>query len=212
MTSKDCCHRHDEGIDRTRLIIYGIVAFVVLVLFAIFLVWAILRPARPQFILREATVSAFNFTASPPFTLSVIMQITIASKNSMNRVGIYYQKLDAYATYRSQQITPETELPSTYQSGHEITIWSPFLNGCAVPIYPGLMMALQQDENVGAVLLNVKIVGSLRWKVGTWFSGTYSLNVNCPAYIKFCNNNGDGGSPYGPVMKFQAGQSCSVEV
>ncbi|GMY13490.1 NDR1/HIN1-like protein 1 [Fagus crenata] len=59
-----------------------------------------------------------------------------------------------------------------------------------------------QDQNVGTVLLNIKIDGSVKWKVGTWIYGKYHLIVNCPAYMKFgdCNNSGNA---VGPVMKFE---------
>uniref|UniRef100_A0A2N9GXV6 Late embryogenesis abundant protein LEA-2 subgroup domain-containing protein n=1 Tax=Fagus sylvatica TaxID=28930 RepID=A0A2N9GXV6_FAGSY len=89
-----------------------------------------------------------NPSHSPPN-----MQITVSSKNRMERVGIYYQKLDIYATYRSQQVTVPTSLPTNYQGHREIAVWSPFLYGESVPVAPGLMLALHQDQNVGAVLL-----------------------------------------------------------
>lgn len=210
MTAKDCGHHHEGREKLHRNILYGVAAFVVLVLFIIFLVWVILRPTKPAFILRDATVFAFNVSASPPFALSTTMQITISAKNRMDRVGIYYLKLDVYAAYRSQQVTLPTMLPATYQGHKDYTVWSPFLYGTSVPISPGLMVALQQDLNVGAVLLNIKIDGRVKWKVGTWFSGKYHLNANCPAYIKFGDAN--AGNPFGPEMKFVLAQACSVDV
>lgn len=210
MTAKDCGHHHEGREKLHRHILYGVAAFVVLVLFIIFLVWVILRPTKPAFILRDATVFAFNVSASPPFALSTTMQITISAKNRMDRVGIYYLKLDVYAAYRSQQVTLPTMLPATYQGHKDYTVWSPFLYGTSVPISPGLMVALQQDLNVGAVLLNIKIDGRVKWKVGTWFSGKYHLNANCPAYIKFGDTN--AGNPFGPEMKFVLAQDCSVDV
>ncbi|XP_062172215.1 NDR1/HIN1-like protein 1 [Alnus glutinosa] len=209
MTAKHCGH-HDHRREKHRRIFYGIAAFVVLVLFVVFLVWVILRPTKPQFILRDATVYAFNVSASPPFSLSTSMQITISAKNRMDRVGIYYQKLDVYATYRGQQVTLPTMLPATFQGHNDYTVWSPFMYGNSVPVSPGLMGALEQDQNVGAVLLNIKIDGRVKWKVGTWFSGRYHLNANCPAYIKFGSPN--AGIPFGPVMKFALAQYCTVDV
>lgn len=82
-----------------------------------------------------------------------------------------------------------------------------------MPVSPGLMVALQQDQNVGAVLLNIKIDGRVKWKVGTWFSGKYHLNANCPAYIKFGSSaSPNAGNPFGPVMKFALAQYCTVDV
>lgn len=217
MTAKDCGRHDEESEALKRRVVYGIGGFLALVFFSIFLVWAILRPTKPSFILREATVYVFNISTSPdPYsTLTTTMQVTVSSKNSMDRVGIYYQKLDIYATYRSQQITIPTLLPTAYQGTNEISEWSPFLYGTAVPVWPGLLVILQQDLNVGGVLLNVKINGNIKWQVSTWISGNYQLNVNCPAYIKFGDQPNPGpGIPSGPVplMKFELAQSCSVNV
>lgn len=72
-------------------------------------------------------------------------------------------------------------------------------------------MSLQQDKNVGAVLFDVKMDGQVKWKVGTWISGRYHLNVNCPAFIKFGNADHHA-IALGSAMKFQIVQSCHVEV
>jgi hypothetical protein len=213
MSAKDCGH-HDHycRAKRYRLIFFAIAGLIILVLLAVFLVWLILRPTKPRFILQDATIYVFNVSETQPFTLTTNMQITVSSKNRMERVGIYYQKLDIYATYRSQQVTPPTSLPTNYQGHREIAVWSPFLCGESVPVAPGLMLALHQDQNVGAVLLNIKIDGNVKWKVGTWFSGKYHLNVNCPAYIKFGERN-NGGIVVGPVMKFESAvHCCTVDV
>ncbi|XP_030956426.1 NDR1/HIN1-like protein 1 [Quercus lobata] len=212
MSSKDCGH-HDRDKARHHLILTIIAVFIALFLFVVFLVWIILLPTKPRFVLQEATVYVFNVSTTDPSTLTTSMQITVASKNRMGKVGIYYQKLDVYATYRSQQVTMPTVLPSTYQDHKEIAVWSPFLYGNTIPVAPGLMMALEQDLNVGSVLLNIRLNGCVKWQVGTWISGKYDLNVNCPAYIKFGGFNPDGGITVGPVMKFETVvQGCSVDV
>lgn len=212
MSSKDCGH-HDHVKARHHLILTIIAVFIALFLFVVFLVWIILLPTKPRFVLQEATVYVFNVSTTDPSTITTSMQITVASKNRMGKVGIYYQKLDVYATYRSQQVTMQTVLPSTYQDHKEIAVWSPFLYGNTIPVAPGLMMALEQDLNVGAVLLNIRLNGCVKWQVGTWISGKYDLNVNCPAYIKFGGYNPNGGITVGPVMKFETVvQGCSVDV
>lgn len=99
-------------------------------------------------------------------------------------------------------------LPSTYQGHLEVTVWSPVLIGSAVPVAPYLSPALNEDLFAGMVLLNIKIDGWVRWKVGSWVSGGYRLHVNCPAYITVS-------SPFvgaGPAIKYQLVQRCAVDV
>ncbi|KAJ1407495.1 Late embryogenesis abundant protein [Sesbania bispinosa] len=219
--TKECGHHEDEQRQLFRRIFAGILAFIILILFIIFLIWIILRPTKPRFILQDATVFSFNLsstgdTPSPtsptPNTLTLSMQVTLSALNPNSRIGIYYQKLDAYASYRGQQISLATELPPTYQGHRDVSVWSPLLFGTAVPVSPYVLDILRQDQTSGGVLVNVKVNGRVKWKVGTWVSGRYHIYVNCPAYIRLAGDRDNGIGVANPAVKYQFLQSCIVDV
>ncbi|XP_021715674.1 NDR1/HIN1-like protein 1 [Chenopodium quinoa] len=212
MTSKDCGHDDDDRKGAFHRLIGGILTFIVLFLLVVFIIWLVLRPTKPRFVLQDATVYAFNVTA--PNLLTATFQVTLSSRNPNERIGVYYERLDVHASYRNQQITLPTRMPYTYQGHKDVTIWSPFLYGNNVPIAPFLGVALQQDQNAGFVIINVKVNGRVKWKVGTWVSGRYHLNANCPAYLSFGNNNNKGNAfnNIGSAIKFQISSSCHVDV
>ncbi|XP_022731522.1 NDR1/HIN1-like protein 1 [Durio zibethinus] len=207
MNAKACC-KHDYKQKLVKRILIGIVGLLVAFGTVVFLLWAILHPAKPRFILQDVTIYAFNLTA--PNFLTSNMQVTVSSRNPNDRIGIYYQKLDIIASYRNQQITLPTLLPRTYHGHQDVTIWSPFLCGNAVPVAPFLEEGLSQDMNAGLVLLNIKVFGHLKWKVGTWISSRYQINANCPAYISFSDLT--KAIQVGPAMKYQLVQICSVDI
>ncbi|XP_019199535.1 PREDICTED: NDR1/HIN1-like protein 12 [Ipomoea nil] len=210
---------YDHGRRRRRLWA-SLWCFIILILIIVFLVWLILRPTKPQFILQDATVYNFNLTGGDAAAaatglnlLTTTIQVSLASRNPNKRIGIYYDRVDVYATYRGQQITPATLLPASYQGHKEVTVWSPFVNGNAVPVAPYLGVEIGQDQNAGRVLINIRVDGRIRWKVGTFISGRYRLNANCPAYLSF------GGGQYsqnsilvGSTAKYQLVQQCYVDV
>ncbi|XP_061376279.1 NDR1/HIN1-like protein 1 [Gastrolobium bilobum] len=223
--SKHRCGYEDGRRRLLRRIFAGILAFIILVLLVIFIIWITLKPTKPRFVLQDATVFAFNIssagaapyaTAPNPNTLTVSMQVTLSSYNPNERIGIYYQNLDVYVSYRGQQISLAAELPPTYQGHGDVDVWSPLLYGSVVPVPPFMSDALQQDQTSGEVLVNVKVNGRVKWKVGTWVSGTYHIDVNCPAYIVLAvdRNNSIGGSVpgSGPAVKFPVQHSCIVDV
>ncbi|XP_009776256.1 NDR1/HIN1-like protein 1 [Nicotiana tabacum] len=211
MSPKDCGHHDEERHKLHRRLFVAVLAFVILVLFIIFLIWLILRPTKPSFILHAATIYAFN-VSSPNIFLTTNIQITLASRNPNNKIGIYYDKLDVYATYRGQQITLPTLLPSTYQGHKDVTIWSPFVYGNSVPVAPFLSESLNQDQMAGTVLINIKVDGRIRWKVGTFISGKYHLYVNCPAYVGVGGKMIGNSIAVGSAMKYQLVQNCHVDV
>jgi hypothetical protein len=192
-----------------RRICAGFLIFNFIILLIILLVWAILQPTKPKFILQDATVYAFN--VSSPNLLTSSFQVTISSRNPNDKIGIYYDRLDVYAIYRNQQITLRTQLPPTYQGHKDINVWSPEIYGNAVPVSPYNAESLSQDQSSGTVLVLIKIDGRVRWKVGTFISGKYHLYVKCPAYITF-GTRSNGITVGNNAIKYQLVQQCSVSV
>ncbi|KAG7551480.1 Late embryogenesis abundant protein LEA_2 subgroup [Arabidopsis thaliana x Arabidopsis arenosa] len=207
MTGRDCNQHYDYEERRMRRIVWGgLLGLIVAVAFVVFLVWAILHPHGPRFVLQDVTINDFNI--SQPNFLSSNLQVTLSSRNPNDKIGIFYDRLDIYATYRNQEVTVARLLPSTYQGHLEATVWSPFLIGSNVPVAPYLSPALNEDLIAGMVLLNIKIDGWVRWKVGSWISGGYHLHVNCPAFITV---TGKLVGP-GPAIKYQLVQRCAVDL
>ncbi|KAJ3671385.1 hypothetical protein LUZ60_007464 [Juncus effusus] len=203
MTKKTCGH-HDEceRHRRYRRFCACLIGIIIVILFIILIVWLALRPSKPKFYLQDATVRQLNISSTSD-ELSTILQVTIATKNSNGRVGIYYDRVDVYASYKYQQITIPTALPPIYQGHNDVDIWSPYLFGANVPIAPYLGNAILQDCQAGFIMIHVKIDGRIRWKVGSWISGHYHLFVNCPAFLVTQGTQS---------FRFQQMASCSVEV
>ncbi|KAK4286316.1 hypothetical protein QN277_002886 [Acacia crassicarpa] len=197
------CYEDDDRRKLIRRILFSILALASLVLFVIILILIILRPAKPRFTLRDASLYTFNLSSSGELlspTLNLTMQITLSAHNPNDQIGVFYRSLDVYVSYRGQQVSLTVALPPSYQDHHDITVWSPYLYGIAVPVPPYDVDALREDQNTGAVMLKVVVEGSVKWKVASWVSGTYHMHVNCPAYIRLAGGRIDGI------------QSCGVDV
>ncbi|XP_074577511.1 NDR1/HIN1-like protein 1 [Curcuma longa] len=212
---RDCGHRDGDCERRRwyRRLFAGFLFLIVLVLIVFLIVWLVLRPTRPRFYLQDASIVQLNLTAGSGLLTSVL-QVTISSRNPNDRIGIYYDRLVVYARYQGQQITNSLMLPTGYQGHNDVTVWSPYLFGPAVPLPPDLAAALYQDQHAGYVFLSVRIDGRLRWKVGTWISRRYHIHVNCPAFLVL-----DSSKPYAPDagsyfyrFQFQQYARCSVDI
>jgi Late embryogenesis abundant protein len=214
--SKDCGHHHDSWScfswscsckikKKYRKILIALGIFIILVLLTVLIVWLTLRPTKPHYSLQDLIVYNLNLTGST--FLSTTLQATLKSHNPNDRIGIYYDKLDVYAVYKGQQITIPTGLPTQYQGHDDISVYSPYMYGTDVPLAPYLTMALNQDQAAGYVLIGVRVHGRLRWKVGTWISGNYHIDVNCPAFLTV-----GGGGAEGHGYHFNPVADCNVDV
>ncbi|PON70094.1 Late embryogenesis abundant protein [Parasponia andersonii] len=208
--SKDCGNHGKNRRKLFRRICAGLLIFNFILLVTILIVWAILQPSKPRFVLQDVTVYAFN-TSVPNF-LTSNFQVTISSRNPNDKIGVYYDRLDVFAVYHDQQITYRTRIPPTYQGHKDVNVWSPFVYGNLVPVAPFNSLALTQDQSNGAVLLNFNIDGRVRWKVGTFISGRYHFYVKCSAFINLGGNANNGIIVGANAVKYQLVQRCSVNV
>ncbi|KAF5960189.1 hypothetical protein HYC85_001398 [Camellia sinensis] len=111
------------------------------ILLLIFLVYFILHPSKPQFSLKETDIYELNL--SNTHLLNSSIQFTLLSKNPNNKVGIYYDVLQVYASYKGQQITTDTSLPPFYQGNQESNLltgvfgWSRVTRGSLLRLRSG---------------------------------------------------------------------------
>ncbi|KAL3825697.1 hypothetical protein ACJIZ3_021726 [Penstemon smallii] len=208
MTEK-CSHHKNKRRKALRRCCAFLLILAFIILFVILLVWAILQPRKPRFVLQDATI--FNLNVSAPNVISTTVQVTVISHNPNSRIGIYYDKLNVYATYHSQQITYYTIIPPVYQGHKDNNVWSPFIYGINIPVAPYNGIALGQDQSNGAVTMNIKMDGRVKWKVGTLITGRYHLHVTCPAYIPLGNSKSTG-IVVGSGIKYTLSQNCRVSV
>ncbi|KAG6437191.1 hypothetical protein SASPL_102102 [Salvia splendens] len=207
--SEKCSHHKSKRWKALRKFCACLLVFNFIILLLILIIWSILQPKKPRFLLQDATIFALNVSAAN--VISTTLQITVLSRNPNSQIGVYYDKLDAFATYHSQQITYYTAIPPVYQGHKDLNIWSPFIYGNDVPVAPFNGLALAQDQSNGAIKLTVKLDGRVKWKVGSFVSGRYHLHVSCPAYIPLGNTKSNG-IIVGAGVKYQLSQSCTVSV
>ncbi|XP_051131262.1 NDR1/HIN1-like protein 1 [Andrographis paniculata] len=206
---KVCSHHKNKRRKLLRRCCAGFLILAFLVLLAVLIIWAILQPKEPRFLLQDATV--FNLNVSAPNVISTTIQLTISSRNPNSRIGIYYERLRVYANYNNQQITTPTGIPPVYQGHKDVNIWSPFIFGANVPVAPYNGLLLGQDKSNGGVNFKFKIDGRVKWKVGAFVSGRYHLHVTCPAFVPIGNSKNTG-IVVGNAIKYQISRSCSVDV
>ncbi|KAL2229259.1 NDR1/HIN1-like protein 1 [Sesamum indicum] len=209
MSEKACDHHESDRRKIARRCCAGLLIFSFIFLVIILLIWSILQPRKPRFTLQDATI--FNLNVSAPNVISTTVQVTVNSRNPNSKIGIYYDRMNVYATYHNQQITYYTVIPPVYQGHKDVNVWSPFIYGNNVPVAPYNGVALGQDKSNGAISLTIKINGRVRWKVGSFISGRYHLHITCPAYIPLGNSKNTG-IVIGNAVKYQLSQSCSVNV
>lgn len=200
-------HCAKQGLNLNKIFkrfFYALFTFLLSLLALAILIWFILRPSKPEFSLKETDIYQLNLTA--PHVLNSSIQVTLVTKNPNQKVGVYYDQLQAYATYRGEQITMGSSLPPFYQGHEDSNVLSASLMGSWVPVSPSFGYQVGGDQLTGKMVLGFKLTGLLRWKVGSWVSGRYRFNVDCVALLPFGPNAASG-----PLTSKQ-GSQCSTSL
>ncbi|CAL0305381.1 unnamed protein product [Lupinus luteus] len=172
-----CAEKQTLRIERNyKKLFFVFSSFFTTLLLFLLLVYLIIHPSKPQFSLTQVDIYQLNLSG-PKLNSSI--QLTLLSKNPNQKVSIYYDEFQVYATYKGQQITGDTLVLPFYQSHEESNLLTASLVGNGVPVAPSISYELGRDQSAGRLVLNLKVNGKLRWKVGTWVSGHYRFNVNC---------------------------------
>jgi hypothetical protein len=178
-----------------------LIVLIVIVLLVILIVYLALHPQKPLFNVQDATVRELNLTEG---LLTSSLQFSIVSHNPNDNIGIYYDSLNAYASYQNQQITPICSLSPFYQGTNCFNVLSPILYGNSISLASFVANDLIYDTQKGLLSLTLTMYGRIRWKVGSWTSGHYHLNVNCYCIMEMTNNS------IGGQVSLQPGTRCQV--
>ncbi|XP_022868236.1 NDR1/HIN1-like protein 26 [Olea europaea var. sylvestris] len=199
-------HCANQGVNFKKFnkkLFFAFFTFLLTVLSFILLVWLILHPTKPQFSLREVEINQLNL--SGPSLLNSSVELTLLSNNPNRKVGIYYDELQVCASYKGQTITHDTSIPPFYQEHEETNYLSASLVGYQQPVAPSFGYDVGRDQRIGKLVLTVKVIGKLRWKVGTWVSGMYRFHVNCVVIMPF-------GPIPSPPLSSKQGTRCSTTI
>ncbi|KAJ6764646.1 NDR1/HIN1-LIKE PROTEIN 26 [Salix koriyanagi] len=188
----------------SKKLFFAFSAFFTTLLSLILIIWLILRPTKPEFSLKETDIYQLSLSGSNLLNSSI--QLTLLSKNPNQKVGIYYDELQVYAAYKGQQITVDSPLPPFYQGHQDSNLLTASLVGAGLPVAPSFNYEVGRDQTAGKLVLNLRVNGRIRWKVGTWVSGRYRINVSCLAVLALGST-----LPTGPLRSTQ-GTACSTAV
>lgn len=215
---KHDCGNHGSGRNWRKIIIQAVLVVVGLLVLTTLVFVIVLTTHRPtpSITLQDATLFAFN-VSSPPNTLTINMQVTLSAHNPY-RVGICYDSLDIYASYRNQEITLRAHTGNFFQGQKDTNVWSPFLYGNAIPVAPYYIAPLCQDQAAGMVQLVITVNGQLRWKLGSFPSRAYHVHITCDAIASFggdpaaCPPTTCGRVVIADGLKYQLDHRCTVRV
>ncbi|XP_054785750.1 NDR1/HIN1-like protein 10 [Prosopis cineraria] len=154
-----------------------LLTIVVVVGLAVFLFWLIVRPNAVKFHVTDASLTQFNYTSNN--TLFYNLSLNITARNPNRRLGLYYDKIRASASYQDAWFDSQTLTP--FYQGHKTT---DFLN----PVFVGQRFLLldstqaselSKDQSSGLYDIDVTLHLKIRFKLGALKTFKLKPKVKC---------------------------------
>lgn len=139
--------------------------------------WLVLRPSKVKVYVDGASLTQFSLNNSN--TLYYNLSLDMSVRNPNKKVGIYYDKLEATASYGGQRFG-YTTLPSFYQGHKNTTLLSPAFNSQSlVALASSGVSEFNSEKSNGIFSVYVQINARIRFKIGPIKTNRYKPKFKC---------------------------------
>ncbi|KAK6131608.1 hypothetical protein DH2020_034622 [Rehmannia glutinosa] len=160
----------------TILIVVGIIVFVG---------WLVFRPNTVKFHATDASLTEFNLNNN---TLHFNLAVNFTIRNPNKRIGIYYDRIEARASYQGQRFST-VDLPTFYQGRKNTSYANAEFRGQHMVLLGNREMSKYNDDrSAGAYDIEVKLY--LRTRLRFWFvkSTRVKPKIDCDLRIPLRSN------------------------
>ncbi|GLJ40280.1 hypothetical protein SUGI_0827520 [Cryptomeria japonica] len=159
-----------------RFVCGVITCIIVVVGLVVLIAWLSLQPHKPKYYLEYGSASFLK--VSDDGMVSAKMQFNLTTRNSNKKIGIYYDRIAVMMSYDGDYFAWGSMLPF-YQHHKNTTYLHTNLYGEMVNLQGAKSHDLRLEHSSGKVDLVLEVYASVRFKVGSWKSGHYTLRVKC---------------------------------
>ena len=158
----------------------------VIVALAAFIFWLILRPNEVKFHVTDASLTQFNFTTNN--TLHYNLALNVSIRNPNQRIGFYYDTLEANAYYQGKRFDTET-LTTFYQGHKNTTVVNAVFQGQQVVLLGTDEVSQFDSEKTNGVFgISLKLNLRIRPKFGWIKVWTFKPKIRCGLNVPLKSN------------------------
>lgn len=186
-----------------RRFMVAVVSILIIFATVLFIIWLVLRPRVPQFRMDSLSLSQFNVSSSSSVSGNWTASFTVYNPNS--KMHVYYDDLDGGVYYRSELLATN-RLPPFDQATKSSRNMSATFVATTAYVDGWVASGINGDRGHGSVKFNLKIVATVHFKAGGWWTRRRFLRVFCDDLpVGISSNSAIGSLTGGP-------QNCAVGV
>ncbi|PIA54376.1 hypothetical protein AQUCO_00900724v1 [Aquilegia coerulea] len=187
-----------------RRLIVALISVFILFGIITFITWLVLRPHVPDFQIESASLTGFNTSIPNQFT--AIWDIGFYVRNPNKKMTIIYERIDGYMFYRKEKLSENGIAPFVQNTKNETRFKAKFV-APGTYVDSDLISQMTSERNRGTVNFNLRLIGWIKFKTGSWRTRMRLMRVFCDNIpIMFSANSGGVGTLSGGPKK------CDVDL
>ncbi|KAI3738647.1 hypothetical protein L2E82_28710 [Cichorium intybus] len=172
-----------------KTIITGILAFTVMIGVTILIIWLTIKPRKPAYSINNGSIHDYNL--SKDNHLNASFNFVLRSFNPSKSMAVYYDKMKITLLFEHETIASGV-IDSWHQHKRNRTSFELDLTSHNVKLSGALPRNIEMAKSSNQVVVDVKLKGRIRSKLGIWKSRYYHMTVSCGNVVVEFSNSSNG--------------------
>ncbi|KAK3408273.1 hypothetical protein EUGRSUZ_J00544 [Eucalyptus grandis] len=186
-----------------RYFLLAMITFIIIIGAILFIVWLVLRPRLPVFVVESVTLNNFSISTSSQ-QVSGHWLVRFQVRNPNQNMKLSYADIESYIYCNSEPLS-RTRLPPFNQGARSQTVvqasfvaMDSFVDGWAVS-------GIIAERASGVVRFQVRLIALAQFKAGWWPERRASIQVLCGDLAVGLPSNGEAGKLTGGARECRVG-------
>ncbi|CAI9260645.1 unnamed protein product [Lactuca saligna] len=159
-----------------KTIITGLLALIVMIGVTILIIWLTIKPRTPAYFINNGSIHDYNL--SKDYHLNASYNFVLKTFNPSKRMSVYYDKMELTLLFKNETIGSGV-MPSWHQHKRNRTTSELDLESHNVKLSEAMSRDIEMVKSTNQVVVDLKMKGRIRSKLGIWKSRYYHMTVSC---------------------------------
>ncbi|KAL4560831.1 hypothetical protein LXL04_032986 [Taraxacum kok-saghyz] len=169
-----------------KTITIGVLAFIIMIGVTILIIWLTIKPRKPGISIYNASIHDYNL--SKDNHLNASYNFVVRSFNPNKKMSVYFDKMTVTLLFKHETIGIGL-INSWHQHKRNRTSFELDLTSHDTKLSGALSQDMGMAKSSNQVVLDVKMKGRIKSKLGIWKSRYYHITVSCVNVVAEISNS-----------------------
>jgi hypothetical protein len=166
-----------------KYLLLTILFIVLVIIIAASVFYLLYKPKMPKYTINSLVVKNFNISMPNIFTFSPEFEATVTAQNPNSKISIYYEDGSGITVYYKSVPLANGVWPTFHQPANNVTELVVPVKGSGIQLAKSMHDEILQNQNSGAVPLNLNMKVPVKIKAGSITTWTINVFFSCDVTV-----------------------------